>query len=88
MGTLPAKNKTGAILEQISDYTNYSFKNHKWQEPEIIQIKTSDKDTVYARLYTPNANAKNNAAVIFVHGAGYLQNAQLLEFLFQRIYVS
>ena len=70
-----AKNKTGAILEQISDYTNYSFKTIKWQEPEIIQIKTNDKDTVYARLYTPNANSKNNAAVIFVHGAGYLQNA-------------
>ncbi|MDG1842521.1 MAG: prolyl oligopeptidase family serine peptidase [Crocinitomicaceae bacterium] len=69
------KNKTGSTLEQISDYTNYSFKTIKWQEPEVIQIKTSDNDTVYARLYTPNTNTKNNAAVIFVHGAGYLQNA-------------
>jgi len=70
-----AKNKPGATLEQITDYTNYSFKTIKWQEPEVIQIKTSDNDTVYARLYTPNTNTKNNAAIIFVHGAGYLQNA-------------
>ncbi|HYK45590.1 MAG TPA: alpha/beta fold hydrolase, partial [Parafilimonas sp.] len=28
----------------------------------------------YARVYEPKAGTKNNAAVIFVHGAGYLQN--------------
>ncbi|HEY8955650.1 alpha/beta hydrolase family protein, partial [Chitinophaga sp.] len=30
---------------------------------------------VYARLYTPDPAKNNGAAVIFVHGAGYLQNA-------------
>jgi dipeptidyl aminopeptidase/acylaminoacyl peptidase len=30
---------------------------------------------VYARLYRPQSAQKNGAGVIFVHGAGYLQNA-------------
>jgi dipeptidyl aminopeptidase/acylaminoacyl peptidase len=41
----------------------------------VITIPASDGAQVYARLYEPAAGKKNNAAVIFVHGAGYLQNA-------------
>jgi dipeptidyl aminopeptidase/acylaminoacyl peptidase len=40
-----------------------------------MQFKASDGVMVNARLYQPEESTKNNAAVIFVHGAGYLQNA-------------
>src|SRR5690606_6903213 len=38
-------------------------------------FKASDGADVPARLFLPEAEVKNNAAVVFVHGAGYLQNA-------------
>lgn len=46
---------------------------------------------MYARVYQPNAVVKNGAAVIFVHGAGYLQNAHnfwssyLREYMFHNL---
>ncbi|MEC8883828.1 MAG: prolyl oligopeptidase family serine peptidase, partial [Bacteroidota bacterium] len=43
--------------------------------PENITFKADDGAMVPARLYVPEASVKNNAAVVFVHGAGYLQNA-------------
>ncbi len=60
---------------QITHSTSKEFKSYKWREPQIITFKASDGAKVYARLYLPDEKAKNNAAVIFVHGAGYLQNA-------------
>ncbi|GAB3658483.1 prolyl oligopeptidase family serine peptidase [Echinicola sediminis] len=49
------------------------FKAYPWKAPEIVQFKAEDGEKVYARLYEPKK--PNGAAVIFVHGAGYLQNA-------------
>ncbi|CAN0148567.1 unnamed protein product, partial [Chrysoparadoxa australica] len=37
--------------------------------------KGQDGADVYARVYEPDSAKQNGAAVIFVHGAGYLQNA-------------
>ncbi|MDQ0108190.1 dipeptidyl aminopeptidase/acylaminoacyl peptidase [Chitinophaga terrae (ex Kim and Jung 2007)] len=51
------------------------FKSYNWRDPQVITFQSRDHQTVYARLYTPDPAKKNNAAVIFVHGAGYLQNA-------------
>ena len=52
---------------------------HKWVEPQLVTYKARDGAEVYARLYTPEmVGAKRDPkapAVIFVHGAGYLQNA-------------
>src|SRR5690606_37185570 len=42
---------------------------------EIITFGAQDGAQVHARLYRPEASVGNKAAVIFVHGAGYLQNA-------------
>jgi dipeptidyl aminopeptidase/acylaminoacyl peptidase len=39
-----------------------------------IVIRATDGTAVPARLYRPRGAAANGAAVIFVHGAGYLQN--------------
>lgn len=61
--------------EQITNSNTDEFEAYDWKDPEVITFKASDGEEVYARLYQPDASVKNKAAVIFVHGAGYLQNA-------------
>ncbi|NVN17842.1 prolyl oligopeptidase family serine peptidase [Muricauda sp. HICW] len=61
--------------EQITNSNTDEFETYDWKDPEVITFKASDGEEVYARLYQPDASVKNKAAVIFVHGAGYLQNA-------------
>lgn len=66
------ENKAGAKPVQITNSLSAEFKSYSWREPEVTTFKARDAADVYVRLYKP---AKpNGAAVIFVHGAGYLQN--------------
>lgn len=66
----PGKQPIQVTFKSMSD----AFKAYPWKEPRIITIPASDGEQVYARIYEPSGDKKNNAAVIFVHGAGYLQN--------------
>jgi dipeptidyl aminopeptidase/acylaminoacyl peptidase len=50
------------------------FASYPWRDTKIFTIKARDGQDVYARVFEPKEGTKNNAAVIFVHGAGYLQN--------------
>jgi dipeptidyl aminopeptidase/acylaminoacyl peptidase len=50
------------------------FKSYPWRDTKIFSFSARDGKPVYSRLYQPMNGKKNNAAVIFVHGAGYLQN--------------
>ncbi len=69
------ENNAGAEAQKVTDSRSDVFKAYSWRVPEFITFKADDKATVYARLYQPEKKIKNGAAVIFVHGAGYLQNA-------------
>lgn len=69
------ENKTGASLTKITSSTTQDFDAYQWYKPEVITINAKDGQDVYARIYEPEKATKNGAAVIFVHGAGYLQNA-------------
>jgi len=86
-----ADNKKNTSLSQITFSTTDSFKAYPWREPEVITFKAQDGTTVYARLYQPKTENKNKAAVLFVHGAGYLQNAHnywskyLREYMFHNL---
>jgi dipeptidyl aminopeptidase/acylaminoacyl peptidase len=71
----PMFSKKAAPAKQLTESTTEAFKKYKWRDPEVITFKAEDGAKVYARLYQPKPDVKNNAAVIFVHGAGYLQNA-------------
>ncbi|MFN3849289.1 MAG: prolyl oligopeptidase family serine peptidase [Spirosomataceae bacterium] len=69
-------NATGRIPNQITSSLTEEFKAYKWKEAKVISFKARDGVDVYARVYEPSdAKKKNKKAVIFVHGAGYLQNA-------------
>ena len=70
-----ASNVKNAKLSPITSSTTEAFKSYKWRKPEVITYKAQDGATVYARVYQPEEAKANKAAVIFVHGAGYLQNA-------------
>ncbi len=70
-----ASNKTNTSLDQITASLTESFKAYSWREPEVITFKAQDGTTVHARLYKPQQANANKAAILFVHGAGYLQNA-------------
>ncbi|MCK0161710.1 S9 family peptidase [Allomuricauda sp. F6463D] len=71
----PIKGKRSTQAEQITDSNMETFNAYDWKDPEIITFKASDGAEVHARLYQPETSVQNKAAVIFVHGAGYLQNA-------------
>jgi dipeptidyl aminopeptidase/acylaminoacyl peptidase len=72
-------NRAGAAASQITTSTNEEWRRHRWVEPELVTYKARDGALVHARVYTPEmVGAKRHPgqpAVIFVHGAGYLQNA-------------
>ncbi len=57
-----------------------SFMAFDWVAPEIVPIPSSHVDhPIYTRVYYPKDYDANRAekypAVVFIHGAGYLQNA-------------
>lgn len=62
-------------LQQVTESRTEEFSAIEWIDPEIITFKAKDGTPVNARLYEPEEAKKNGAAVFFVHGAGYLQNA-------------
>jgi dipeptidyl aminopeptidase/acylaminoacyl peptidase len=67
--------KPNATPLQVTDKAmSDSFKLYAWRDTKIFTFKARDGADVHARIYEPKPGTKNNAAVIFVHGAGYLQN--------------
>ncbi|MFK7934436.1 MAG: DPP IV N-terminal domain-containing protein, partial [Saprospiraceae bacterium] len=50
------------------------FSSYNWRDPEIVRFTARDGAEVPARIYRPDSLKNNGAAVVFVHGAGYLQN--------------
>ncbi len=50
------------------------FWDYKWMDVPIVEIPARDGIKVPARLYKPANFKKGGPAVMFVHGAGYLQN--------------
>ncbi|MEA2328064.1 MAG: hypothetical protein QOE68_3023 [Thermoanaerobaculia bacterium] len=69
------------------------FANYKWLDVPIVRVPARDGVEVPARIYKP-ANWKGGHAVIFVHGAGYLQNVNRFwssyahEYLFHHLLMS
>jgi dipeptidyl aminopeptidase/acylaminoacyl peptidase len=72
-----APNKPNAAATEIKQVTTSpldEFFTYNWIDPPIVTFKASDGVEVPARLYKPAKWQKGGPAVLFVHGAGYLQN--------------
>jgi len=65
--------RPGAKAVKITESPSSQFRSYDWRVPEIFTFKARDSADVPARLFKPAQ--PNGAAVMFVHGAGYLQNA-------------
>jgi dipeptidyl aminopeptidase/acylaminoacyl peptidase len=66
-------NAPGARAVQLTDSPSKEFLSYDWRDPELTTFKARDGADVPVRLYKPAQ--PNGAAIVFVHGAGYLQNA-------------
>lgn len=72
------ENRSGRAMRKITESTTEEWRRGPWIKPEIVMIPARDGVMVPARLYRPwegtAAPAGQRPAVLFVHGAGYLQN--------------
>ncbi|HEX6861674.1 MAG TPA: prolyl oligopeptidase family serine peptidase [Thermoanaerobaculia bacterium] len=70
--------RPGAEARQVTNTRTPEFLAIEWSVPEIVGIPSQHgAGPIYSRVYTPQGfdPAKKYPAVLFVHGAGYLQNA-------------
>lgn len=68
------ENKPGAKAKKITKSTTAEFDSYNWQQPDLVSFKNRHNDDVYARVYPAKTPHPSKPAVVFVHGAGYLQN--------------
>jgi dipeptidyl aminopeptidase/acylaminoacyl peptidase len=69
--------KSGAAAnehKQITTSPSEEFAGYNWIDPPIVTFKARDGADVPARIYKPAKWQAGGPAVLFVHGAGYLQN--------------
>src|SRR5215470_9960538 len=67
-------NVTAGEIKQVTTSPTDEFFTYNWIDPPIVTFKARDGVEVPARLYKPSKWQKGGPAVLFVHGAGYLQN--------------
>lgn len=62
--------------KQLTKSTPEKFSRLKWNAPQFISVQSKDNKKIPAKIYLPGDfnKSKKYPLVIFVHGAGYLQN--------------
>ncbi len=77
LAVLKADGTDGA--RDLTDARTEEYKALSWHEPEIVKIpSTHFAGVIYAKVYRdPTAAPVKRPAVIFIHGAGYMQNVHL-----------
>jgi len=74
------ENRPGAEARQLTDTMSDLYKSIDWQQPTFVEVPSSHVDKpIYSKLYLPDDHdpARTYPTVMFVHGAGYLQNSDL-----------
>jgi dipeptidyl aminopeptidase/acylaminoacyl peptidase len=59
---------------QVTHSPTAEWLSYPWLAPPIVSIPARDGATISARIYKPVKWRRGGPAVLFVHGAGYLQN--------------
>lgn len=59
---------------QVTHSPAPDFASYAWTDVPIVQIPARDGVNVPARMYKPKNYRRGGPLVVFVHGAGYLQN--------------
>ncbi|MDQ3061486.1 MAG: DPP IV N-terminal domain-containing protein, partial [Acidobacteriota bacterium] len=62
--------------QKLTESIPEKFKQIKWSKPQFFSIKAKDGKQIPAKIYLPSNfdKSKKYPMIIFVHGAGYLQN--------------
>jgi dipeptidyl aminopeptidase/acylaminoacyl peptidase len=68
------ENRAQQDLKRLTTSPAPEFSQYAWQDAPIVMITARDGVKVPARMFKPANYKKGGHAVIFVHGAGYLQN--------------
>lgn len=91
-----AKAEAGAPVLRLTDTISEQFKSLPLVAPQVVAVPSSHgKHPVFSKVYLPEnyLQGEKRRAVIFNHGAGYLQNSDLgwsgyfREFLFHNLLV-
>ncbi|WP_100641223.1 S9 family peptidase [Alteromonas facilis] len=74
-----ALQKASASPVKVTDTVSDAFLALPWVAPSIVPVQSSHDDApIYSRVYLPtNESSEKRKAVIFNHGAGYLQNSHM-----------
>ncbi len=70
----------GGDIERLTDTRTEVFRDRDWQAPQLVGIESSHgAGTIWSKFYPARTEAPEGGhpAVLFVHGAGYLQNVHL-----------
>ena len=68
---------SGGDARTLTDTRSVEFQAHDWLEPEYVQVPSKHgAGTIWGKYYGPKTPepGKRYPVVLFVHGAGYLQN--------------
>lgn len=66
----------GTGVSQLTETISSEFESIAWAEPKYVEVPSSRvSDPIHSRVYMPDNDEISRPAVIFIHGAGYLQNA-------------
>jgi dipeptidyl aminopeptidase/acylaminoacyl peptidase len=69
---------SGGAARELTDTRTAEYKAIHWPEPRIVAVPSSHGvGSIWSRLYLPADTTGLHPIVLFVHGAGYLQNTQL-----------
>ncbi|MEO8998789.1 MAG: prolyl oligopeptidase family serine peptidase, partial [Rhodanobacter sp.] len=79
LAQLAVQPSAGGTPRELTSTMKPAFTAHDWIAPKIVEVKSSHgAGSIYAKYYGPaNESSASKPAVIFVHGAGYLQNVTL-----------
>jgi len=71
--------RPGAEARQVTNTRTGTFLAQEWTMPEVVAVPSTHgaPEPIYSRVFTPAGYeaARGHPAVVFIHGAGYLQNA-------------
>jgi dipeptidyl aminopeptidase/acylaminoacyl peptidase len=70
----PSADAKQPVPVRVTESPTAEWLSYKWIDPPIVSFRARDGATLHARLYKPANFQRGGPAVIFVHGAGYLQN--------------
>jgi dipeptidyl aminopeptidase/acylaminoacyl peptidase len=69
--------KSNSQPKRLTRLASTDFLDFQWTVPKFVDVPSTHHDRpIRSKLYSPPAGVSpNGAAVVFVHGAGYLQNS-------------